>query len=118
MAEACRPVTRRSAPTSLRFRHFAVELRELGTTLHVTQNARDSETAQRRSAIDDGTTRHEGYALRQKKRKRIEEIFGRPKTIGGLRQTRSAGSIRRMAFTSALAAYNLIRMPKLSGASA
>ena len=60
-----------------------------------------------------------GYALSQKKRKRIEEIFGWLKTVGGLRQTKFRGLARvRMAFTFALAAYNLIRMPKLSGASA
>jgi hypothetical protein len=50
----------------------------------------------------------------QKKRKRIEEIFGWLKTIGGVRQTRFRGLDRvRMTFTFALAAYNLIRLPKL-----
>ena len=93
---------------------FVMELREIGITPHVAQNAYATETARRRSAIDGRTTRHEGYALSQKKRKRIEEIFGWLKTIGGVRQTRFRGLDRvRMAFTFALAAYNLVRMPKL-----
>ena len=93
---------------------FVMELRELGITPHVAQNAYETETARRRSAIDGRTTRYEGYALSQRKRKRIEEIFGWLKTIGGLRQIRFRGLDRvRMAFTFALAAYNLIRMPKL-----
>jgi Transposase DDE domain len=96
-----------------------MELRELGITPHVAQNAYETETARRRSAIDGRTTRHDGYALSQKKGKRIEEIFGWLKTVGGLRQTRFRGLARvRMAFTFALAAYNLIRLPKLWGASA
>ena len=93
---------------------FVMELREIGITPHVAQNAYATETARRRSAIDGRTTRHEGYALSQKKRKRIEEIFGWLKTIGGVRQTRFRGLDRvRMAFTFALAAYNLVRMLKL-----
>jgi transposase len=93
---------------------FVMELRELGITPHVAQNAYDTGTARRRSAIDGRTTRHDGYAVSRKKRKRIEEIFGWLKTIGGLRQTRFRGLDRvRMAFTFALAAYNLIRLPKL-----
>ena len=89
---------------------------QLGITPHVAQNAYETATAQRRSVIDGRTTRHPGYALSQKKRKRIEEIFGWLKTVGGLRQTKFRGLAR--AFTFALAAYNLIRLPKLSGASA
>lgn len=93
---------------------FVMELRELGITPHVAQNAYETATARRRSAIDGRTTGHAGYAVSQKKRKRIEEIFGWLKTIGGLRQTRFRGLDRvRMAFTFALAAYNLIRLPKL-----
>ena len=51
-------------------------IRELQITPHVAQN-----TAGRRSAIDGRTTRHEGYAISQKKRKRVEEVFGWMKTI-------------------------------------
>lgn len=98
---------------------FVMELRELGITPHVAQNAYDTGTARRRSAIDGRTTRHDGYALSQKKRKRIEEIFGWLKTAGGQRQTRFRGLARvRMAFTLALAAYNLIRLPKLTATAA
>jgi hypothetical protein len=60
---------------------FVMELRELGITPHVARNTYETETAKRRSAIDGRTTRHDGYAVSQKKRKRIEEIFGWLKTI-------------------------------------
>ena len=93
-------------------RDFVMELRELGITPHVAQNAYDTGKAKRRSAIDGRTTRHPGYGVSQKKRKRIEEIFGWLKTIAGLRQSKFRGLERvGMSFTFALAAYNLIRMP-------
>jgi transposase len=60
-------------------------LRERGVTPHVAQN-----NAGRRSAIDGRTTRHSGYALSQRARKRVEEIFGWMKTVGGFRRTRSS----------------------------
>jgi transposase len=95
-------------------RDFVMELRELGVTPHVARNAYATERATRRSAIDGRTSRHPGYALSQKKRKRIEEIFGWLKSVGGCRQTKFRGLDRvGMAFTMALAAYNLIRIPKL-----
>ena len=95
-------------------RDLVMELRELGVTPHVAQNAYATERATRRSAIDGRTTRHVGYAMSQKRRKRIEEIFGWLKSVGGCRQTRFRGLARvGMAFTLALAAYNLIRIPKL-----
>ena len=98
---------------------FVMELRALGVTPHVAQNAYQTQKARRRSAIDGRTTRHEGYLMSQKKRKRIEEIFGWLKTIAGQRQTRFRGLDRvGMAFTFALAAYNLIRIPKLVGKTA
>ena len=77
------------------------------------QNANETTIARRRSAIDGRTT--DMRATRSvRKRKRVEEIFGWLKTVGGLRQTRFRGLDRvRMAFTFALAAYNLIRLPKL-----
>jgi transposase len=97
---------------------FVMELRELGITPHVAQNAYETDRAKRRSTIDGRTTRHAGYTLSQTKRKRIEEVFGWLKTIGGCRQTRFRGLARvAMAFTLALAAYNLIRMPKLLAAA-
>ena len=66
------------------------------------------------SAIDGRTTRHEGYAVSLRKRKRIEEIFGWLKTVGCLRKTRYRG-VRRVQwiFTFAIAAYNLVRMRNL-----
>ena len=88
---------------------FVMELRELGAVPHVAQN-----TKSRRSAIDGRTTRHPGYAVSQRIRKRIEEVFGWTKTVAGQRKTRFRGLPRvRWAFTFAMAAYNLIRLPKL-----
>jgi len=66
------------------------------------------------SIIDQRTTRHPGYAISQQKRKRVEEIFGWLKTVGGLRKTRYRGLARvGWMFTFALAAYNLVRMRNL-----
>ena len=71
------------------------------------------------STIDQRTTRHAGYALSQRKRKRVEEIFGWLKTVGGLRKTRHRGVARvNWMFGFALAAYNLVRMRNLSLAPA
>jgi IS5 family transposase len=89
-------------------------LRGMGVTPHVAQN-----TANRRSAIDGRTTRHPGYGLSQRARKRIEEAFGWMKTIGGLRKTRHRGRERvGWTFTLTAAAYNLVRIPKLLQAAA
>jgi transposase len=66
------------------------------------------------SAIDSRTTLHEGYALSQKKRKRIEECFGWLKTIALLRKVRHRGTLKvDWIFTFACAAYNLVRMRNL-----
>ena len=71
------------------------------------------------SILDQRTTRHVGYALSQRKRKRVEEIFGWVKTVGGLRKTRHRGVARvNWMFTFALAVYNLVRMRNLELASA
>jgi transposase len=88
---------------------FVKDVRELNVTPHVAQNI-----SGRRSAIDDRTTRHEGYAISQRKRKRVEEIFGWAKVVGLVRKARVRGK-RRVAgmFTFAMAAYNLVRMRKL-----
>ena len=97
---------------------FVMELRELGATPHVAQNAYDTGKAKRRSAIDGRTTRHPGYAASQRVRKRIEEVFGWVKASAGLRKTKLRGLARvRAQFTLALTAYNLIRLPKLLGVS-
>ncbi len=87
------------------------ELRHEGATPHVAQHA----TARDPSAIDARTTRHAGYAMSQRKRKRIEEIFGWLKTIGLMRQTRHRGQRRvEWMFTFATAVYNLIRIRNLT----
>jgi transposase len=66
------------------------------------------------SAIDGRTTRHEGYAVSLRKRKRIEEILGWLKTVGCLRKTRHRGVSRvQWIFTMAIAAFNLVRMRNL-----
>jgi transposase len=88
---------------------FVNELRTMGVTPHVAQNQ-----SGRRSAIDGRTTRHPGYAVSLRIRKRIEESFGWMKTIGGQRKSRFKGLDRvGWAFTFAAAAYNLVRLPKL-----
>lgn len=63
--------------------------------------------------MDGRTTRHPGYARSQRRRKRVEEIFGWLKTIGLQRQTRFRGVDRvGWMFTFATAAYNLVRMQR------
>ncbi len=84
-------------------------LRAMGVTPHVAQN-----NAGRRSAIDGRTTRHAGYAISQRLRKRIEEPFGWIKTAAGLRKTRHRGLARvGWVVTLTAVACNLIRLPKL-----
>ncbi len=91
---------------------FVMELRERTVTPHVAQNQTG-----RRSAIDGRTTRHPGYALSQRIRKRIEEAFGWAKTVAGLRKMRHRGRPKvGWQFTLAMAAYNLVRLPKLPAA--
>jgi len=68
----------------------------------------------RRAAIDRRTTRHPGYAVSQRIRKRIEEVFGWAKTVAGLRKLRHRGLPKvDWQFTLAMAAYDLIRLPKM-----
>ena len=83
-------------------------------TPHVARN-----TNGRTSAIDARTTRHAGYAISQRIRKKIEEDFGRMKIVAGQEQTKFRGRERvGWAFTFAAAAYNLVRLPKLMAAPA
>ena len=94
---------------------FVNKLREAAVTPHVAQN----QHTHRSSAIDARTTRHQGYAISQRKRKRVEEIFGWIKTIAGLRKTRHRGRDRvGWMFTFAAAAFNLVRMRNLAQAAA
>jgi hypothetical protein len=93
---------------------FVRNLRAIRVTPHVAQNV-----TCRRSAVDARTTRHPGYTISQRLRKRIEEPFGWMKTIAGLRQTKHRGMARvGWMFTLAAAAYNLVRLPKLMDATA
>ncbi len=95
-------------------REFVKKLRQQGVTPHVAQNNQN-----RSSAIDDRTTRHAGYAVSQKKRKQVEEIFGWMKTIGLMRKVRHRGrKLVGWMFTYTAAAYNLMRMARLVVASA
>ena len=89
---------------------FVDECRHMNVTPHVAQNtARPGG-----SAIDARTTRHAGYGLSQKKRKRIEECFGWLKDIALMRKLKHRGLLKvGWIFTFAAAAYNLVRMRKL-----
>lgn len=93
---------------------FVEALRELNVTPHVAQN-----TSGRRSRIDERTTRHASYKISQRKRKRVEEVFGWIKTTAGLRKARHRGRDRvGWMFIFAAAAYNLVRMRNLLLAAA
>jgi transposase len=93
---------------------FVADLRQIAVTPHVAQN-----TTNRRSAIDARTTRHLGYAISQRRRKRVEEAFGWMKTIGMLRKLRHRGRPKvEWIFRFTAAAYNLIRIRNLVYASA
>jgi transposase len=88
---------------------FVATARGFEVTPHVAQN-----TTGRTSAIDERTTRHPGYAVSQRVRKRVEEIFGWMKTIGLMRKTRHKGVDRvGWMFTLTAAAYNLVRIRNL-----
>jgi hypothetical protein len=94
-------------------RDFVKECRHLRVTPHVAQN----DKRRGGSAIDGRTTRHQGYAISQRKRKRIEECFGCLKTIALMRKLRHRGVCRvDWIFTFACAAYNLVRMRNLAAA--
>ena len=89
---------------------FVAECRNMQVTPHVAQNIKRSGG----SAIDQRTTRHEGYAISQKKRKRIEESFGWLKDIALMRKVKHRGIAKvGWVFTFAAAAYNLVRMRNL-----
>jgi len=90
---------------------FVAECRNLKVTPHVAQNLERPGG----SAIDARTTQHVGYAISQRKRKRIEECFGWLKTIALMRKVRYRGIFKvGWVFTLAAAAYNLVRMRNLA----
>lgn len=91
-------------------RGFVESARDLGITPHVAQN----QHARRSSAIDSRTTRHEGYGVSQRIRRRIESIFGWMKTVGGFRRTRYKGRAKTELYAHiAAAAFNLMRVAKM-----
>lgn len=93
---------------------FVASCRAAGVTPHVAQN-----NSGRRSAIDGRTTRHAGYALSLKTRAWIETHFGWLKAAAGMRQVKQRGLARVEAlFQFAMAASNLVRLPKLLAAGA
>lgn len=95
-------------------RDCVASMRQRGVTPHVAQN-----TKRRSSAIDGRTTRHPGYPISQQIRKRVEEVFGWMKTVGGFRRTRYKGADRTgLAGYLVATAYNLVRMAKLVGGEA
>jgi transposase len=96
-------------------RDFIAECRKRGITPHVAAN----DTRIGGSAIDGRTTRHDGYAISQTIRKRIEEHFGWGKTVGRIRQTLYRG-IQKVDqhFKLTMTASNIVRMARILGASA
>ena len=96
-------------------RQFVSDLRDRSITPHIAIDGHVRISGKPRvTAIDRRTTRHEGYSVSQRCRKRIEEVFGWVKSAAGLAKIKQRGRARvDTAFTIALAAYNLIRLPKL-----
>ena len=99
---------------------FEADLRARRVTPHIAVDGHVRKNGKpRATAIDRRTTRHAGYAVSQRCRKRIEEVFGWIKSSAGFAKVKLRGQARVDAvFTLALAAYNLIRLPKLLGAPA
>src|SRR5207302_11066052 len=93
---------------------FVSDMREFNVTPHVAQN-----TTNRLSAIDGRTIRHCGYEISQQKRKRVEEPFGWGKAIGGLARPMLRG-VKKLdfKFTLTMAAYDLIKLPRLIAVTA
>ena len=91
---------------------FVKGLRARRVTPHIAIDGRVSKSGVvRHSEIDARTTRHPGYAISLRIRKRIEEVFGWMRTVGPMRQTKLRGTRRvGWAFTLTAAAYNLVRI--------
>jgi IS5 family transposase len=99
---------------------FVSDLRDRKITPHIAVNGAITKTGKRRrTALDGRTTRHSGYAVSQRIRKRIEEVFGWIKAQAGYDQVKVRGRKKAEAvFTFATAAYNLLRIPKLLAGAA
>ncbi|MGQ0669268.1 MAG: IS5 family transposase, partial [Actinomycetota bacterium] len=90
-------------------REFIRQCREQDVTPHIAQNV-----SRRKSAIDGRVTRHDGYAVSQRKRKLVEEGFGWMKTVGAARKLRYVGVLKNQFWmTMEATAYNLVRMANL-----
>lgn len=91
------------------------DLRTRGVTPHIAGNGTVPKPGRaRKTAIDEATTSHPGYAISQRCRKRIEEVFGWIKAAVGFASVKVRGKPKVDAtFNLAVAAYNLIRIPKL-----
>lgn len=89
---------------------FVAHLRQHGIRPHIARI-----TSRRTPGLDARTTRHEGYRVSQRKRKRVEEIFGWLKTVAGFRKSRFIGIQRTQLYAYfAASAYNLLRMSRLT----
>jgi transposase len=112
VVSACR---RRAVEGAYDVRKFVEDLRERSVTPHIAIDGHLFKTGKpRATAMDRRTTRHPGYAISQRCRKRIEEVFGWGKGSASLAKVKLRGKAKVDAvFTLALAAYNLIRLPKL-----
>ncbi len=94
---------------------FVATCRALKVTPHVAANDRRPGG----SALDRRTLRHSGYVISQQKRKRVEEFFGSIKTVAKFRCTRYRGrELTQLAAYMVGAAYNLLRIAKLTMAAA
>jgi transposase len=94
---------------------FVAALRRRSVSPHIAIDGHVRVTGKpRKTSVDRRVTRHAGYAVSQRCRKRIEEVFGWIKGAAGLAKVKLRGRARiDTAFTLALTAYNLIRLPRL-----
>ena len=114
-----RQARKRVRPTTLgadkgyHTKDFVAHLRKKNVAPHIAEIE-----GRKTPGLDARTTRHAGYAVSQRKRKRVEEIFGWMKAYGGLRRTMARGlpRVRIHAYIVA-AAYNLLRMSRLPAAT-
>jgi transposase len=114
-----RQARKRVRPTTLggdkgyHIKNFVAHLRKKKIAPHIA-----TIEGRKTPGLDARTTRHAGYAISQRKRKRVEEIFGWMKAYGGLRRTMARGLQRvRMHAYIVAAAYNLLRMSRLRPAT-
>jgi hypothetical protein len=99
---------------------FVASLRARNVTPHIAIDGNIRKSGKpRQTAIDAQTTRHRGYGITQVIRRCVEEIFGWGKSVGGLTQLKVRGITKvRTKLALALAAYDLVRLPKLLEAPA